>query len=115
MVSITKSDKNFIFEIKGMHKLWALKSEIIIPSEHIVKVYQDETQIKDFNFAKIIGTNIPFGLHAGTFYKDGGVIFMDVSDKKKAIILDLKDEKYKQMIIEVENPSASLALLNQKL
>ena len=114
MVSIIKSDKDFIFEIEGMHKLWALKSEIRIPFDHIEKVYQDETQIKDFNFAKIIGTNIPYGLHAGTFYQNGGKIFMDVLNKKNALIIDLKDENYKQMIIEVENPIESIALLSQK-
>lgn len=114
MVSVTKNDKEFIFEIKGMHKFWALKSEIRIPAEHIVKVYQDETQIKDFNFAKIIGTNIPYGLHAGTFYQNGGMIFMDVSSKKNAIIIDLKGERYNKMILEVENPQSSLELLNQK-
>lgn len=113
MVTITKSGDHFNFEIQGLHKIWALKSEIRIPVEHIVSAYQDEAQIKKFNFAKIIGTNVPYGLHAGTFYQNGGVIFMDVSDRKNAIIVDLEDEKYKQMIIEVEDPQAAIALLNE--
>ena len=92
MVNITKTENDFVFEVKGLHKLWALKSEIRIPTEHVVKAYQDETQIKNFNIAKIIGTNMPYGLHAGTFYQNGGVIFMDVANKKNAIIVDLKDE-----------------------
>jgi hypothetical protein len=114
MVNITKNDNDFVFEVKGLHKVWAFKSEIRIPVEHVVKAYQDETQIKDFNIAKIIGTNVPYGLHAGTFYQNGGIIFMDMSNKKNAIILDLKDEKYKQFIIEVENPDEAIALLNRK-
>ena len=114
MVNITKTDKEFVFEIKGMHKVWALKSEIRIPVDHVIKAYQDDSQIKKFNIAKIIGTNMPFGLHAGTFLQNGGVIFMDVSNKKNAIIIDLKDEKYKQMIVEVKNPAESIALLERK-
>ena len=114
MVNITKGDKEFIFEVQGLHKLWALKSEIRIPFDHIVKAYQDESQISDFNFAKIIGTNMPYGLHAGTFYQNGGIIFMDVANKKNAIIIDLKDEKYKQMIVEVQDPAQSISVLNGK-
>lgn len=113
MVNITKAENEFVFEVKGLQKVWALKSEIRIPAEHVIKAYQDETQIKNFTISKILGTNMPYGLHAGTFHQDGGVIFMDVSEKKNAIIVDLKDEKYKQMIVEVQNPAESLALLNQ--
>ena len=114
MVSVEKIENEFVFEIKGAHKFWALKSEIRIPTEHILNVYQDESKIKNFNLAKIIGTNMPYGLHAGTFYQNGGIIFMDVSDKKNAIIVDLEDEKYKQLIVEVEDPEATMALLKKK-
>lgn len=114
MVSVTKQDNEFVFEVKGSHKFWALKSEIRIPAEHIKKVYQDESQIKNFNIKKIIGTNMPYGLHAGTFYQNGGVIFMDVSDKRNAIIIDLEDEKYKQLIVEVEHPDQAMTLLSDR-
>lgn len=113
MVGISKVEDHFVFEIQGMHKIWALKSEIKIPVDHVKQAYQDETQIKNFNLSKIIGTNVPYGLHAGTFYQNGGIIFMDVSNKKNAIIIDLEDEKYKQMIIEVEDTEQALALLNK--
>ncbi len=114
MVTITKNSTETLFEIKGLHKFWALKSEIKIPNEHIIKAYQDEEHIKNWYALKLIGTNVPFGLHAGTFYHDGGKIFMDLNHKHNAIIVDLKDEHYKQLIVEVENPEEAMKLINEK-
>ncbi len=39
MVTIEKRDNNFIFTIHGLHKLWALKSELTIPAENIITAY----------------------------------------------------------------------------
>jgi hypothetical protein len=49
------------------------KSEIKIPNDHIIKAYQDETKIKDWYMSKLISTNMPYVLNAGTFYQDGGI------------------------------------------
>ena len=40
MVTIEKKDENFLFEIQGLHKLWTLKSQLIIPAAHIIKAYK---------------------------------------------------------------------------
>jgi hypothetical protein len=113
MVSITKNETETVFEINGLHKLWAFKSEIRIPNEHIIRAYQDESQVGNWYLLKVIGTNLPFVLNAGTFYHHGDIIFMDVADKTKAVIIDLKDEKYKQLVIEVADPKAVIGLLNK--
>jgi hypothetical protein len=42
MVQIEKEGDNFVFEIIGLHKLWALKSRLTIPAAHILKVYADK-------------------------------------------------------------------------
>jgi len=112
MVKITKNSTDTLFEIKGLHKFWALKSEIKIPNEHIVKAFQNEEHIKNWYALKLIGTNVPFGLHAGTFYQDGSKIFMDLVNKQNAIIVELKDENYKELIIEVEDPEIAIKLIN---
>jgi hypothetical protein len=113
MVHITRNETETIFEIKGLHKLWAFKNEIRIPNEHIIKAYQDEKQLQDWYALKLIGTNMPYVLNAGTFYHHGGIIFMDVAHKQNAVIIDLKDEKYTQLIIEVADPKEAIQLLQK--
>ena len=114
MVTIDKQDDNFIFEVNGMHKLWALKSQLTIPAEHILNAHQDLESIKGWRGWKLPGTFIPSIITAGTFYKHGNKIFWDASNIEKCIIVDLKDEDYNQLIIEVENPASSIEVLTNK-
>jgi hypothetical protein len=113
MVTIQRIEDYFLFEVKGMHKFWAFKSEIKIPCEHVLKAYQDETMLKGFKGFRFPGTSLPGVIHAGTYLKDGGKNFWDVSHKANAIIIDLKDEEYNHLIIEVENPVDAIAVLNK--
>jgi hypothetical protein len=111
MVTIKKEGDNFIFEVKGIHKLWAFKSQISIPADHIVRVHQDYDTIKGWKGFRMPGTHIPFVFTAGTFYKDGEKIFWDVLNMDKCIIVELKDTEYKQLIIEVEDIAEAIKIL----
>jgi hypothetical protein len=111
MVTVKKQGKDFIFEVKGMHKLWAFKNQLIIPEKHILKVYQDLESIKEWKGIKSPGINIPTIITAGTFLKNGDMIFWDVSNIQNSIIIELEDEEYKKLVIEVENPKDSMAIL----
>jgi hypothetical protein len=111
MVHITEENDDFIFEIKGWHKIWALKSEIIVPKKSILKAYQNDKEFTFWKGFRMPGTEIPGYIAAGTFYKKGWD-FWDVIHKKKAIIVELKNHRYKKLIIEVEHPEAAMQLLN---
>jgi hypothetical protein len=113
MITITKQGDNFIFNVNGMHKLWAFKSQQTIPQEHVLNAHQDLESIKGWHGWRAPGTYIPTIITAGTFYKDGNKIFWDVANKDNCIIVELKDEDYKQLIIEVENTAASISLLTK--
>jgi hypothetical protein len=114
MVIIQKEKECFLFQIKGMHKLWAFKSELKIPIEHVLKAYQDIDIVKGKKGFRFPGTSIPGIINAGTFLNNGETIFWDVSNTDNAIVIDLKDEDYHQIIIEVENPLEAIHLLNDK-
>ena len=111
MIKVTKEESNIIFDVIGMHKLWAFKSQLIIPADHILNVYQDMESIKGWSGWRAPGTSVPGLIKAGTFYKDENKIFWDVSNMDNCIIIDLKDEDYQQLIIEVENPSDTIEYL----
>ena len=112
MITIEKQENSFIFNVKGMHKLWAFKSQLAIPISNIVNAHQDLESIKGWKGWRAPGTSIPSIITAGTFHKDGNKIFWDVSNIKNCIIVDLKDEEYKQLVIEVENPVEAINILN---
>ncbi len=114
MVEIRKEDNNFVFEVKGMHKLWAFKNQLTIPADHILNAHQDIESIKQSKGWRMPGTYVPGIITAGTYIKDNDMIFWDVCNKENSIIVELQDEEYKKLIIEVEAPEASVAMLKGK-
>lgn len=111
MVTINTTENDFVFEIKGWHKIWALKSHITIAKENIVKAYQNEKFFTFWKGFRLPGTEIPGLITAGSFYKDEWR-FWDVCNKKNAIIIELQNSEFKKLIIEVANPETALNLLN---
>ncbi|MFK8008229.1 MAG: hypothetical protein AB8H03_17865 [Saprospiraceae bacterium] len=116
MVSISKEESNFHFKVEGLHKLWALKSQLTIPIQNVVRAYQNREELSGWwKGIRMPGTHVPGLITAGTFYQSGEKIFWDVVNKDEAIIIDLEDESYKKLIIQVENPSEAIDFINDAL
>ena len=41
MTKISVSDGNLVFEVEGWDKLWSLRSHLVIPIQHVIRVYAD--------------------------------------------------------------------------
>lgn len=114
MVTIEKKANNFVFEVKGLHKLWALKSEISIPKENIINAYPNQENLNWIIGLKMPGTHIPGLITAGTYIVKDGTIFCDVTDHKKSIVVELKDEHFKKLVIEVEDVEEAINILTSE-
>ncbi|MBC7557737.1 MAG: hypothetical protein H7195_12335 [Chryseobacterium sp.] len=44
MVSVTSKDNEFIFDILGSHKFWALENTIKVPKNKIIRAYQSNDE-----------------------------------------------------------------------
>lgn len=108
MVDVTVSGDRAIFNVQGSHKLWAMKSQIEIPLSHIVGVEINHDQVgRWWHGFKLLGTDAPGLFAAGTFYYHGDLVFWDVYDTTKTIIVSLEHERYKKLIVEVADPPAT--------
>jgi hypothetical protein len=102
------------FDVEGIDKVWSFKSRLTIPLAHIHSVKIDTEAARGWwHGLRLLGTQLPGVLTAGTFYENGGVVFYDVHDPDKTIVLELDHERYKRLIVEVENPHSSLRALEQ--
>ena len=61
------------------------------------------------------GARVPGVITAGSFRQEGDTVFWDVHDPEKAIIIELADERYARLVVEVEDPSATVALITRAL
>jgi hypothetical protein len=61
------------------------------------------------------GTNVPGVITAGIFYHDGRRVFWDVHHPEKTIVIDLHDEPYNKLILEVDDPDTAVNLIRTAL
>jgi hypothetical protein len=116
MVRISIEGDRIHFHVEGFDKLWALRSRLDIPLAHIRAVQIDPEAARGWwHGLRIMGSNIPGVLTAGTFYQDGGIVFYDVHDPERTILLELEHETYKRLIVEVEDPQESRTIIEKAI
>ncbi|HEY2496513.1 MAG TPA: hypothetical protein VGK24_05545 [Candidatus Angelobacter sp.] len=116
MVDLSIAEGKLTLHVRGADKLWALKSSLEIPLAHIADVRADSEVARGwYHGIRMPGTNVPGVITAGTFYQDGKRIFWDVHDPVKTISIDLHDERYSQLIVEVADPDAAVKLIQSAL
>ena len=111
MIQVGREGDKIVFEVLGLHKLWALKSRLEIPAAHIRGARRYPGAVKGWKGWRAPGTYVPGLITAGTFYLKGQRLFWDVRDAENTVVVELDDEKYLQLIVEVEDPDAVVKLL----
>ena len=106
MVEISIVEDTLHLEVQGWDKLWALKSRLTIPLSHVRGVRADADVARGWwHGIRAPGTQLPGVITAGTFYQQGKRVFWDVHQPENTIVLDLEDERYDQLIVEVVDPA----------
>jgi hypothetical protein len=116
MVNVTVESDRVAFEVEGMHQLWALRSRFDIPLTHITDVEFDPEQVgRWWHGWKLMGADVPGFFAAGTFYYHSELVFWDVREPEKTIIVSLNHERYKKLILEVADPEEVVRRLRAAL
>jgi len=114
MIEVSIEIDKVVFEVQGWDQLWSFRSRLEIPLTHVNGAHIDpDPPMGWFDGVKLGGTGIPNIFKAGTFYQDGGLVFWDVRHQEKTIVVELNHERYQKLIIEVEDPQATVTLLNK--
>lgn len=116
MVTVTIEGGNAHFEVEGIDRFWSLRSRLTIPLGDIVNVTTDAaSHFHLLDGIKLMGSWIPGILTAGTFWqrKEDGLVFWDVHDPARAIVVALAHQKYKKLVVEVEDPQGTALRLRQ--
>ena len=116
MVELSFSGGNLVLHVRGADKLWAFKSSLEIPLVHVAEIRADPAIAHAWwHGIRMPGTSIPGVLTAGTFYQDGRRVFWDVHNPDKTVVIELKDERYNELIVEVADPKAAVELVKAAL
>jgi hypothetical protein len=114
MVTVEIRGNHVVIEPQGWHKLWTLRDRLEIPLSHITHVRRNPgLMLGWFDRLKVAGAHLPGLLSAGTFYGGGGLDFWDVADPDRAIIVELRNERYHRLVVEVADPDEAVRRLRQ--
>src|SRR5215467_2670153 len=119
MAKIELTANTVTVQVEGADQIWSLKSRLEIPLTHVVSAEIDpETEQewhKWFLGWRAPGAHLPGVIAAGTFYQHGERVFWDVHHPEKAITLRLTDERYARLVVEVDDPAATVAAIQQAI
>jgi hypothetical protein len=116
MIDVTTEGDRVVFTVEGLDKLWSFRSRLELPLAHITAVEHDPELVgRWWHGVKVIGTDVPGLFAAGTFYYRGELVFWDVRHPERAIIVSLQHERYKKLIVEVEDPTETVTRLRQAI
>ncbi|MGW4652353.1 hypothetical protein [Kitasatospora sp. NPDC004289] len=115
MAVVSVADGVLTVEVEGWDRFWALRSRIEIPLRHVRGATLDPGIVREPKGLKAGGTHVPGVIVAGTFRRDGEKVFWDVKNPEKAVVIELVEEAYARLVVEVADPRETLALIEQAL
>ncbi len=117
MAKIDIQDNKLVITIEGARKLWALKSQLSIPLENVIKVTVDPEAWEHTPRLgqKRVGTDLYGFYFAGTFKQQGNKVFYDLKRKEDAVVITLKDEDFDCLVVGVENSNETVQLIEKSL
>lgn len=113
MATISVQGQDLVVEMNGLDKLWSLKSKLTIPLAHVRGATIDPGILGEPKGVRAPGTHLPGVITAGTFHQDGEKVFWAVRDALKAVVVELADEHYTRLVVEVDDPRAVVAMVEQ--
>ena len=113
MTHLSINGNDLVVEIEGLDKLWALKSRLVIPLANVRGATADPGIIRQPKGIRAPGAKVPGVITAGTFHLDGERVFWDVRNADKAVVIELADERYARLVIEVADPRAAVELVEK--
>jgi hypothetical protein len=110
MVDVTVEGDRVVFQVEGFDRFWVFRSRLEIPVAHVLGIEHNPDAVgRWWHGVKVMGASVPGLFAAGTFYYHGDLVFWDVRDPSKTVIVTLDHELYKQVIVEVADPEATVA------
>ena len=115
MARVSIDNGELVVDVEGMDKLWALKSRLVIPLANVRGATADPGIVREPKGVRAPGAHVPGVIVAGTFHQEGERVFWDVRDAAKAVVIQLDDADYARLVIQVDDPAATVDLIEHAL
>jgi hypothetical protein len=116
-VTVDQQQQKIIVDVVALERLWVHNSHFEIPLAHVKGASINPEVAKSLPYPSQVPDDPrwPTPISAGTFYQHGNRVFWEVTDPTKAVVIELKDDQYDELVVQVEDPAALVAQINQAI
>jgi hypothetical protein len=116
MVRLSIDGDNVRVDVLGWSRLWAFKRRLRVPVSHIVTARWDPPAAREWwKGWQLLGTHIPGLIAAGMYYRAGGREFWDVRSGRQAVVIELRGNSYRRLVLDVQDPPAAVRMIAEAL
>ncbi len=101
--------------MRGLDKMWSMKSQLDIPLAHVRGAATDSEIVHESKGWRGPGSNVPGVITAGTFHQHGELIFWDVHHGDNAVVIELEHDQFSRLVVEVDDPLATVELIQRAI
>ena len=112
--SIDMNASSMTVTLRGLDVVWATRRRIVVPLGHIRGARYDAQAARHGPWLGAGRTDalLDYAVAAGPMRVHGRREFWDVRDPGRAVAIDLAEEQYDRLVIEVDDPAATVEAVN---
>lgn len=115
MARIDIADHQLTITLGRAGKVWAMRRGLSVPLAHVRGATVDPGAAREPKGRRSPGLHIPGVAAVGTFHREGEKTLWEVYRGTRAIVIQLADESYDRVVVEVDDPRAAVEHINQAL
>jgi hypothetical protein len=99
---------------RGLDVVWTTRRRIIVPLEHVrgARIDPDVVRHGPWLGAGYTDALLDYAVAAGSMFVHGHREFWDVHFPERSVVVDLTGEQYERLVIDVDDPEATVAEIN---
>lgn len=113
-ITIEVSESELSVELSGVSTVLALRSHLTVPLSEVegAAVMSLEQARSEGVGIKVPGVRIPGVFRAGSYRTGDSWQFWYVGQPDRVLVIDLADDRYERLVLEVDDPDAEAARIN---
>jgi len=116
MAEVELTTDTLVIHAQVRDRILTFRSRLEVPLTYVVGAEVDpEIARAWWGGFESSGLQVPQVGTVSSLYKDGGRVFWNVHHPEKNVVIQLRDEKYTQLVIEVKEPATTVATIQKAI
>ena len=112
MARMEYTSTTLVVHLTGWDAVWGLKRRLVVPLAHVRTARADPHAAHDWWKARGLNHADPqAGPIIGTFREKNQRVFWDVHDPGNVVIIELEQEPYASLVLQVDDPAGTVATI----